>query len=218
MDVNIDLEPIQLVIFGAGGNLTWRKLMPVLYNLFLGEWLPDRFAVIGVDRKAMSDIEFRQHLHQGGDRFSRCGNADDEAWHAFAQHLAFISADVADSAAYAALADRLSAQDKKRDMAANRIFYLATPPTIVEIVAHQLANARLVDDRERARLVAEKPFGYDLVSARALNRALTGLFPEGQVYRIDHYLGKETVRNILTFRFANALFEPIWDRRYIDHV
>jgi glucose-6-phosphate 1-dehydrogenase len=87
MDVNIDLEPIQLVIFGAGGNLTWRKLMPVLYNLFLGEWLPDRFAVIGVDRKAMSDIEFRQHLHQGGDRFSRCGNADDEAWHAFRRML-----------------------------------------------------------------------------------------------------------------------------------
>jgi glucose-6-phosphate 1-dehydrogenase len=218
MTVAVHPDPAVIVIFGAGGDLTWRKLVPALYNLFLDKWLPDRLAVIGLDLKEMSDDEFRQRLRQGVDQFSRRGKAEDEAWNEFASYLNYVSADFTDSAAYAALADQLAGQDKAWNTGANRVFYLATPPTMVETIVQQLGKARLSHDRKRARIVVEKPFGRSLVSARALNQMLTGIFDESQIYRIDHYLGKETVQNILAFRFANALFEPIWDRRYIDHV
>jgi len=211
-------EPTVIIIFGAAGDLTWRKLIPALYSLFLNKWLPDRFAIIGVDRKAMSDDEFRQRLRGGADQFSRHDQVDDEQWSDFASRLTFVAAEFSDAAAYTILADRLDAQDKRWDTRANRIFYLATPPTLVETIVQQLGKAGLASDRQRARIVTEKPFGRDLASAQALNRVLTSVFDESQVYRIDHYLGKETVQNILAFRFANALFEPIWDRRYIDHV
>jgi glucose-6-phosphate 1-dehydrogenase len=210
--------PTVIVIFGAGGDLTWRKLVPALYNLFLDKWLPEQFGVIGLDLKEMSDDEFRQRLRQGVDKFSRRGKAHNEEWNEFAAHLTYVSADFTDSATYAALADQLSGQDKTWSTGASRIFYLATPPTMVEPIVQQLGKARLSHDRKRTRIVVEKPFGRDLASARALNQMLTGVFNESQIYRIDHYLGKETVQNILAFRFANALFEPIWDRRYIDHV
>lgn len=211
-------DPTVIVIFGAGGDLTWRKLAPALYNLFLDKWLPEQFAVIGLDLKEMSDDEFRQRLRQGVDQFSRRGKASDEEWNEFVPHLSYVSADFNDSAAYATLADQLSAQEKTWNTGVNRVFYLATPPTMVETIVHHLGKARLSHDHRRVRIVVEKPFGRDLESARALNQMLTGVFDESQIYRIDHYLGKETVQNILAFRFANALFEPIWDRRYIDHV
>ncbi len=211
-------DPTAVVIFGAGGDLTWRKLVPALFNLFLDQWLPERLAVVGVEGKAMTDDEFRQRLRQGVDQFSRRGKADDEAWNSFASHLTCLVADFADPATYAALADRFATQDRTWQIEANRIFYLATPPPLVETIVRQLGQARLSHDRQRVRIVVEKPFGRDLASARALNSTLTSVFSESQIYRIDHYLGKETVQNILAFRFANALFEPIWDRRYIDHV
>ncbi len=211
-------DPIVLVIFGAAGDLTWRKLAPALYDLFLDEQLPDRFAVIGVDRKEMSDNEFHRHLRQGVDQFSRRGKAKASLWEEFVSRLTYTAADFGDSAAFAALADRLAAQDKEWNGRANRIFYLATPPAMVQTIVQQLGKARLSRNRDRARIVVEKPFGRDLASAHALNRMLTEVFDESQIYRIDHYLGKETVQNILAFRFANALFEPIWNRRYIDHV
>ena len=212
-------EPTFLVIFGAAGDLTRRKLIPALYHLFLDRWLPERFAVIGVDRAAMDLAAFRRHLREGVDQFSRRGKSEQEAWDRFALHLtAYLSDDLESKATYAALADRLASQAKEWGARANPLFYLAIPPTQVRTVGEQLGRAHLARECAGARIVLEKPFGRDLPSARALNRLLTDLFDESQLYRIDHYLGKETVQNILAFRFANALFEPIWDRRYIDHV
>ena len=211
-------EPSVIVIFGAAGDLTWRKLIPALYSLFLDKWLSDRFTVIGVDRKAMSEDEFCQRLRDGANQFSRHGQVDDKQWNDFASRLSFVAAEFSDAAAFTKLADRPDAQDRQWDTKANRIFYLATPPTLMETIVQQLGKCGLASDRRCARIVTEKPFGRDLASAQALNRTLTSVFDESQIYRIDHYLGKETVQNILAFRFANALFEPIWDRRYIDHV
>ncbi len=207
-----------LVIFGAGGDLTWRKLVPALFNLFLDRRLPDHFAIIGVDRKPTTDDEFRMHLRQGVDRFSRRGPAEESAWSGFASKVSFMQAEFDDIRTYSQLVARLSAQEKAWRSEGIHIFYLATPPQVVETVVQQLGKGRLAHDRKRARAVIEKPFGRDLASAEELNRALTAFFHETQTYRIDHYLGKETVQNLLAFRFANALFEPIWDRRYIDHV
>ena len=219
MEPSIHPEPAVVVILGAAGDLTWRKLVPALYNLFLDKWLPDRFSVVGVDRKEMSVDEFRKRLREGVDTFSRRGKTDDETWEAFASHLvAFISAEFDHQAGYATLAEQLSALDKSWGAKSTRVFHLATPPGLVQTIVQQLGKSRLSHNRDRARIVVEKPFGHDLGSARALNQLLTSVFEESQIYRIDHYLGKETVQNLLAFRFANALFEPIWNRRYIDHV
>ncbi len=207
-----------LVIFGAAGDLTWRKLVPALYSLYLDKWTPPRFAVIGVDRKSLSDEEFRSRLREGVDAFSRRGKTDDAEWTDFAAHFTFAVADFGDSEAFASLARQLDERDKEWDAKANRIFYLATPPRMMESITEQLGRAGLAGDGGRVRMVVEKPFGRDLQSAKALNQMLTADFRESQIYRIDHYLGKETVQNILALRFANAFLEPIWDRRYIDHV
>jgi glucose-6-phosphate 1-dehydrogenase len=166
----------------------------------------------------MSDDDFRQHLRDGVDQFSRSGKAKDGAWQEFASHLSFLSADFGDPATYVALKERLVTYDREWDARAKLIIYQATPPSLVETIVQQIGKADLARDRKRTRIVLEKPFGHDLASARELNNMLTVVFEESQIYRIDHYLGKETVQNILAFRFANALFEPIWDRRYIDHV
>lgn len=212
-------DPTVMTIFGAGGDLTWRKLIPALYNLFLDGWLPERFAVIGIDRVQTDLDAFRRRLRDGVDRFSRRGKSDEKRWNRFASCLvSFLSADLGRPESYAALAGQISAQEKDWGTQANPLFYFAIPPAAIQTVADQLGRARLAREGERTRIVVEKPFGRDLASARALNRLLTHLFDESQIYRIDHYLGKETVQNILAFRFANALFEPIWDRRYIDHV
>jgi glucose-6-phosphate 1-dehydrogenase len=216
--MGIGLKPTTLVIFGAGGDLTWRKLVPALYNLYVDNWLPEQFAVIGVDKKEMSDDEFCARLLDGVDKFSRRGQVDQEKWQAFAQSLSYISADFDDPAAFQKLSDRLQADEQRWRDASSHVYYLAVPPAVVELLVDQLGRAGLVADAERSRIVFEKPFGHDLDSARALDIKLLGSLQERQIYRIDHYLGKETVQNILVFRFANALFEPIWDRRYIDHV
>jgi glucose-6-phosphate 1-dehydrogenase len=210
--------PTILVIFGGMGDLTWRKLAPALYNLFLNRQLPERFAVIGLDLKEGGADEFRLRLKDGVEAFCGCGNIDDKAWDGFGRGLTYLSGDFADSATYAALSRQLQAQEKEWGGPANHVFYLATPPAIVETIVHRIGETRLAQDPRRVRVVAEKPFGHDLASAVALNAVFLAVFEEAQIYRIDHYLGKETVQNILAFRFANALFEPIWNRRYIDHV
>ena len=192
--------------------------MPALYDLFRDQYSPERFTVIGIDYKPLNDERFRQRLREGVDQFSRRGKAEDATWHAFAQRLAFVSANFSDPTTFTTLAQQLGDLDEHWDTHATRVFYLATPPTLVEPIARHLGKARLARDRKRTRIVVEKPFGHDLASACALNAVLTEIFDESQIYRIVHYLGKETVQNILAFRFANALFEPIWDRRYIDHV
>jgi glucose-6-phosphate 1-dehydrogenase len=218
MEVLIRPEATIFAIFGAGGDLTRRKLVPALYNLFLDHWLPDQFSIICLDRSEMGRDKFLQHLRQGLDEFSRRGKAEGGSWKDFASHLAFTTADFEDPGCFSALAKRLAAQGKAWATRANTIFYLAVPPRMVEPITRGLAKARLNLNRERSRIVVEKPFGRDLTSARSLNQILTTTFEESQIFRIDHYLGKETVQNILAFRFGNTLFEPVWNRRYIDHM
>ena len=210
--------PCALIIFGAGGDLAWRKLVPALYNLHLEGWLPADFSVIGVDVRKMSDAKFRDHLRQGVNANSRRGKVDAASWKAFAENFSFMGVSPDDAGAYDALADWLTAQDRRWGAKADRIFYLAVPPAAIAGIADHLGRAKLARDCDHARVVVEKPFGHDLDSARALNKRLREIFQENQIFRIDHYLGKETVQNILAFRFANSLFEPIWNRRFIDHV
>ena len=212
------VEPTILVIFGGMGDLTWRKLAPALYNLLLNKQLPEHFAVIGLDLKDESPDEFRLRLKDGANGFCECGGVDDETWNGFASNLSYLSGDFANLATYTALDNQLKVYEKNWASPVNPVFYLATPPGIMETIVQGIGAAGLAQDRQRARIVVEKPFGHDLASAVVLNAMLTNVFDETQIYRIDHYLGKETVQNILAFRFGNALFEPIWNRRYIDHV
>jgi glucose-6-phosphate 1-dehydrogenase len=214
----LPLKPTILVIFGGMGDLTWRKLAPALYNMLLDQQLPEQFAVIGLDMKDQSSQEFQLRLKDGAVDFCECGKVDEKTWNKFALNLSYLSGDFSNAAVYTALNKQLKVYEKTWGSPANHIFYLATPPGIVEMIVNGLGAAGLANDKRRARIVVEKPFGHDLASAVALNGVLTHVFDETQIYRIDHYLGKETVQNILAFRFANALFEPIWDRRYIDHV
>lgn len=213
-----DTTPTIIIIFGAGGDLTWRKLVPALYNLYLDQWLPDQFVIIGVDRQDMNDHAFGQRLRDGVNRFSRQGRVDEARWASFAAHLSYSSAELNADQTFTELAELISSKSEAWNQKPNQVFYLAIPPSLLETVVQGLEMAGLTMDREHVRLVVEKPFGYDLNSAQALNQRLIKVFDESQIYRIDHYLGKETVQNILAFRFANALFEPIWDQRYIEQV
>jgi glucose-6-phosphate 1-dehydrogenase len=218
MSQNSRLEPTIIVIFGAGGDLAWRKLVPALYDLLLDQRLPEQCAIVGVARKQLDDEAFRRRIRDGVDRFSRRGTAEEEVWRPFADSISYVSEDLGDPASGTALSVRLGEIEAQWGVRANRVYYLAIPPTMMEPAAAMLQRLGVCKDCSRDRLVVEKPFGRDLPSARSLNQFLNGMFVESQIYRIDHYLGKETVQNILAFRFANSLYEPIWNRRYIDHV
>lgn len=219
METVIRPDSTVIVIFGVSGDLTWRKLVPALYDLHLDGYLPEQFAVIGVDSRPMSLDDLRQHLREGVAQHARGGKPKAKAWQAFAEHIVdFLVADLDDPSLYRTLSQKLAALDKQWQKQAVRVFYQALPPTLVETLVRHLREAGLAQERKHTRLVLEKPFGWDLDSACQLNALVTSAFDESQIYRIDHYLGKETVQNILAFRFANALFEPLWDRKYIDHV
>ena len=218
MENTVQPDPTVFVIFGAGGDLTWRKLIPALYNLHVDGWLPEQWMVLGLDRGEMSEDKFRDHLNDGVNKNSRRGKVDKKSFKTFAQKLFFMKADFEDDKTFKNLAKRLGKIEKDWDTKTNKIFYLAVPPGLVENMARRLGNVKLNQNWQRSRIVVEKPFGSDLKSARKLNETLTGIFLESQIYRIDHYLGKETVQNILAFRFGNTLFEPLWNRHYIDHI
>jgi glucose-6-phosphate 1-dehydrogenase len=219
MPNDVKLPPISIVIFGATGDLVWRKLIPALYNLYLDNHLPEKFSIFGMNRKTVTLDEWRTHMRDGIDQFSRRGKTDSAQWDKFVTHLFLPQpGNFDDLATFENLANTITEQEKNWNEKSIRIFYLSTPPTIVETIAHNLGLAHLTEDHQWSRLVVEKPFGRDYASAYALNQSLLTTLNECQIYRIDHYLGKETVQNILAFRFANTLFEPLWNRRYIDHV
>ncbi len=218
MDSHAHLEPTVVVIFGGGGDLTHRKLVPALYNLFLDHWLPQNFAVLGIDRLDLNDDSYHKNLREAVDQFSRRGKTKDDDWKNFAPHVHYQKADFTDAGAFANLRENLGKYNSEWQTQAHHVFYLATAPRMIEIITRQLHEVQLLDDPKRSRVVVEKPFGHDLDSAHKLNRQLTNLMAEDQIYRIDHYLGKETVQNILALRFANSFLEPIWNRRYINHV
>ena len=213
------VEPFVMVIFGASGDLTRRKLIPALYNLARQRLLPEGFSVAGVARREMSDLEFRRKMREAVEQFSGSGPIDAAVWETFARGLHYFSGDFQDPGTWTRLAASLSELDRERGTGGNRIFHLATPPSSYLDIVRGVAAAGLSRPPQGwARMVIEKPFGHDLASAIALNREVSGVFGEDQIYRIDHYLGKETVQNILVFRFSSGIFEPIWNRRYVDHV
>ena len=211
-----------LVIFGASGDLTKRKLIPALSNLALAKRLPERFAVVGYARSNLSHEAFRDRMRDAVTEFSRTGLKDESAWREFAANLYYVTGEYEDPTGYRKLKEFVDQFDRGVRALPVRVLYLAIPPDLYAPVVQQVAAVDLVsketDGEPRTRVVFEKPFGSDLESARELNRRIHEVLDEKQVYRIDHYLGKETVQNIMVFRFANSVFEPIWNRRYVDHV
>ena len=214
-------EPCAVVVFGASGDLTQRKLIPALYNLALGAHLPAAFGVVGVSKSQVSDDAFRTGMREAVEKHSRIQPIDEEVWTDFAAGLRYCAGDFNDPATFQDLKRVLEEMDKARATRGNRLFYFATPPSTFPVLLKQLKDAgliRSINDNAFTRVVIEKPFGRDLESARKLNRLVLEVMDEKQVFRIDHYLGKETVQNLLVFRFGNSIFEPIWNRKYIDHV
>ncbi|MEK6283469.1 MAG: glucose-6-phosphate dehydrogenase [Acidobacteriota bacterium] len=212
--------PSIVVIFGASGDLTRRKLLPALFRLSQQRVLPNEFAILGTSRHPMSDDEFRSLMKQAVAEFGSDDALDESAWESFAKRIFYIGGDFGEAETYQTLKTRLDQIDNEYQTQGNRIFYLATAPDYFGLIATQLGEAKLARPKKGSwtRLIVEKPFGRDLESARKLNKELAAVFDEKQVYRIDHYLGKETVQNLLVFRFANSIFEPLWNRQYIDHI
>jgi glucose-6-phosphate 1-dehydrogenase len=208
-----------LVIFGATGDLVKRMLIPAIFSLKNHKLLPDKFAVIGVGRTELTTEQFRNKMKEGISNYSDGKVLDADQVNAFCDTLSYISIDIFSPPAYVIMKSFLTRIDKKSDTAGNCIFYMAIPPNMYQTVTNNLSLAGLCDQSAGfRRIVIEKPFGYDYVSAKELNRSLHELFAEEQLYRIDHYLGKETVQNLLVTRFANGIFEPLWNRNYIQRV
>ena len=213
-------EPCTIVIFGASGDLTARKLIPAFYHLLKDKQLPPDFRIIGFARREKTDESWRNELREALDQFSRTKPVDDQIWQAFAQNLFYCRGDLTEASAYQQLEQKLSSFGKA-PLRENLLFYLATQPSQFGLVIEQLHDAGLLHKESKQgwqRIVVEKPFGHDLASAHTLNTELTRFAHEQQVCRIDHYLGKETVQNILMFRFSNSIFERLWTRESVDHV
>lgn len=207
-------EPHAIVVFGASGDLTGRKVMPALYNLFAQNLMPERFAVIGYARSPMEEADFRSAMHDAVKQHSRSG-IDAKTWRDFASRLHYVSGEYSDEGGIDELLPILKSSETEIGIADQRLFYCATPPSTFPDIAGGLGS---LDLTKNSRIIVEKPFGHDLESARELNRVLHEHFDESQIFRIDHYLGKETVQNIMVFRFSNGMFEPIWNRRYVSSV
>jgi glucose-6-phosphate 1-dehydrogenase len=213
-------EPCVVMIFGASGDLTRRKLVPALYRLTQERLLPAEFAIVGFSRTPMSHDAFRAKMKEAVVTFSDAKSVDEEVWGSFAGGLFYTAGDINNPDSYKAMKELLEKIDRERGTAGNRVFYLSVAPEHYSEAIRQLGTAGLArsDNDAWTRIIIEKPFGSDLSSAIELNRQVAAVFDEDQVYRIDHYLGKETVQNLLVFRFANGIFEPLWNRQYIDHV
>jgi glucose-6-phosphate 1-dehydrogenase len=208
-------EPCALTIFGASGDLTQRKLFPALYALAVRRFLPEHFAVVGVARTEMSAEEFRERMRQAVIEYCRDEFRED-IWEELAAGLRYVCADLVDEQEDREVVETLNEVDETRGTAGNRVYYLAVPPSAIEPILVQMGPKR--GAHGWTRVIVEKPFGHDLESARHLNEVVRTYFDENEIFRIDHYLGKETVQNMLVLRFANGIFEPIWNRQFIDHV
>jgi glucose-6-phosphate 1-dehydrogenase len=208
-----------LIIFGATGDLTHRKLLPALFRLYANGLLPADFSVIGFARRPKTDAEFRREIETAIFKDAPAESSLRAAWERFSGNITYMQGDFSRLQAHKDLSQRLESHEREKGLQGNRLFYLATPPSQYEGIIRNLGSAQLAQqERGWTRIIIEKPYGQDLDSARELNRIVSEVFREEQVYRIDHYLGKETVQNILVFRFANSIFEPIWNRRYVEHV
>ena len=215
-------DPCSMVIFGASGDLTERKLIPALFYLTREHMLPPGFAVVGCARTPKTDEQFGQEMSDAVKKFLHLTPDSGAFVEGFAKELHYVADDFSKPEAYQKLKETLEHLDQEHGTAGNRLFYLATPPSFFPVIVKHLGDAGLAKPKEPGktwtRIILEKPFGRSLASARELNATVTSIFDEEQVYRIDHYLGKETVQNLLVFRYANGIFEPFWNRRYIDHV
>ena len=214
-------EPCTVVLFGASGDLAKRKVIPAMYDLAIHNGLGPRYAILGFARTAMSEDAFRAALADAAESISEVGPIEPKQWDEFASNLYYCPGDYADPAAYAKLAKRLDELDSSKNIGGNRLFYLSTPPEVYPDIVEHLGRAGLArpsSPNSWVRIIIEKPFGRDLASAKALNQIVLNVFDEKQVYRIDHYLGKDTVQNLLVLRFGNGIFEPLWNRNYVDQV
>ena len=208
-----------LVIFGASGDLTYRKLIPSVYELYINNSLPEGYAVLGVSRTTLTNKEFRQKMKEGIQKFAKYKNEDSKKLNEFLSLLHYISIDTQKSEDYALVKAKLKELNVKYNLKSNYIFYLSTPPQLYPIIPKFLYGQGLtLQHKGFRRIIIEKPFGHDLQSAMDLNKQLLDFFEEDQIFRIDHYLGKETVQNLMVTRFANGIFEPLWNRNYIQHV
>jgi glucose-6-phosphate 1-dehydrogenase len=208
-------DPCALVIFGASGDLTRRKLFPALYSLAMRHMLPERFAVVGVARSEETDDEFRERMKEAVQEFGR-DQFKEDVWDWLAEGMRYVSTDFADEGGEDRVVEALNELDEQRGTAGNRVYYLAVPPDAIATLIQEIGERRSTEGW--TRVIVEKPFGRDLTSAQALNVEIGRHFDESEIFRIDHYLGKETVQNLLALRFANGIFEPIWNRQFVDHV
>src|SRR6266568_2939975 len=214
-------EPCTVVLFGASGDLAKRKVIPAMYDLATHNALGSRYAIVGFARTPMSEESFRTTLGEAAKTISEVGPIDPKQWDDFASNLFYCQGDYANQEAYAQLAKRLAELESSKNLGGNRLFYLSTPPEVYPDIVEQLGGAGLsrpASPLSWMRLIIEKPFGRDLASAKDLNQIVLNVLDERQVYRIDHYLGKDTVQNLLVLRFSNGIFEPLWNRNYVDHV
>ncbi|WP_432712515.1 glucose-6-phosphate dehydrogenase [Pedobacter sp.] len=218
MKTLISLKSTIFVIFGGTGDLNLRKLAPALYNLYADGYMPEKFAIIGTARKELDDQKYRDLILEGVNSFSRTGKAVKEKWSKFTDNVHYTPVDVSAPKTFEGLRDKIEAFKTEFGKDTQVIYYLAVAPDLFPLIAKCISDYKLAGDEDTCRIVIEKPFGRDLDTARELNQLLTSIFTEKQIYRIDHYLGKETVQNIMAFRFANSFLEPLWNRTYIDHI
>ena len=214
-------DPCTVILFGASGDLAKRKVIPAMYDLAQHNSLGERYAIVGFARTPMTDESFRTTVGEAAKTISEVGPIEPARWNEFSSNLYYSSGEYGNPDSYTQLAKRLAEIDKEKNLGGNRLFYLSTPPEVYPDIVEQLGRAglaRSVNPNSWVRIIIEKPFGRDLASAKELNKIVLNVFDEKQVYRIDHYLGKDTVQNLLVLRFGNGIFEPLWNRNYVDHV